>query len=863
MTDLYLHVNSPLRYLDGEMNAVHKDFDKAEVKIALAFPDLYELGMSHLGLKILYEILNAREEYVAERVFTPWPDRGDQLRKEGLPLTSLESDRPLVDFDMIGFTLPYELSCTNILETLDLGGIPLMAAERGDDHPLVAGGGPGTFNPEPLADFFDFFLLGDGEEAISEIADTIKECRSESRRDTLARIARIGGVYVPLFFQPPGGSEKGTCVEAVDGQPSPIKKRILLDLDSVPYPVRPPVPYLESTHDRVTIEIARGCIQRCRFCQAGTTYRPYRERSPATIIAMARENLENTGYDELSLAALSCGDYGRLEEVLSELMARHGDRRVSISLPSLRPGTVTPGVLKEIKKVKRTGFTIAPEAGTQRLRDVVSKGITEEEIMETCTRLFTEGWNRIKLYFMIGLPTETHEDRQGIVDLVGRIRALGKRILGRMPVLGVSVSSFVPKPHTPFQWAPQLPPSELYPILDSLRAQLKKKGATFKWHKPELSALEGAISRGDRRLSAVIRRAWEKGCRFDGWTEHFSFEPWEEAFREHDFDLFEMIGSPHDLDDRLPWDHLCPADLKEFLVEERRLSLETTPSEACDPSACPSCGLCEDYPAGGEEDAPPVEPRPKEAFQKAGVGVKVRLEFAKFGRMRYLPHLSLIRTFQRAFRRAGIPLAYSQGFHPHPRMQAGPPLPMGYGGENEYLDVEIEALMSPLEIVQGLSSRLPDGLEVKRAVAIAGKVPSLFDVINLQKYRVTLLKERLPEKDPGNWIIGCILNAEELAMTRTRKGKTKRLDLRPFVAGVELIGEDEKEIELMITLRRDKGSSARPGDVLRIAGGFAPEEEFTWKITRTANIIVQNDRQLSPIEATARQTGKKTLSCRR
>jgi radical SAM family uncharacterized protein/radical SAM-linked protein len=865
VTDHNLFVKNPLQYLDGEVNASHKDFEGAKARIALVFPDLYELGMSHLGLKILYEILNAREEFLAERAFAPWTDRNEQLRRLGVPLCSLESGRPLGNFDLVGFTLPYELTYTNILNILDLAGIPLAARDRTGSHPFVGGGGPGAANPEVLAEFFDFFLVGDGEEAILEIAAVLAAGRGRGREGTLRKLAGIEGVYVPSLYRAVTG-EGGEGILSLEplhpGVPAVIRKRVLLDLDSAPYPVRPPVPYLETTHDRVTIEIARGCIQRCRFCQASTTYRPYRERSLRTVLEMADRGLASTGYDEISLAALSCGDYRRLEPLLAELMARYADEKVSISLPSLRPGTITGGILREVKKVRRTGFTIAPEAGSQRLRDVVSKGVTEEQIMETCSRLFREGWNRVKLYFMIGLPTETADDRDAIIDLAVRIRKAGKEILGRFPHLSVSVSSFVPKPHTPFQWSSQLTPSELHPILGGLRARLKKRGITFKWHQPELSALEGAISRGDRRMAGVIRSAWEKGRTFDGWTENFDFQPWAEAFREHGIDLDAFIGRERRPEEPLPWDHFTSADLKEFLFEERNRALEAIPSPACDPTDCPSCGLCEDYPMpGGENEA--IEAPAEASPGPATVNGKVRLEFTKYDRMKYLPHLSLMRTFHRALRRAKVPLAYSQGHTPHPKIQPGPPLPMGYEGDCEYIDIETSAVFSPAEISRRLNASLPEGIEIRRAVAVHARSRSLFDMINLQTYRVILPKKHLPSEGPGEWLLSRLRADDDLNIEKTRRGKVKTVNLRPSIATAELSGESGTEIEILLSLHRVNGSAPRPGDVIRVAGGFNREEEFGWKITRTANLVLEDERWNKPINLSNNRNRARTATCRR
>ena len=851
MKDELLTLKNPLQYLDGEVNAVRKDFEAAAARIALAFPDAYELGMSHQGLKILYEIVNARPEHLAERVFAPWLDREAQLRSDGTPLAALESGRPLAHFDILGFTLPYELTYTNILTMLDLGGLPLLARDRDERHPLVCGGGPGAFNPEPLADFFDFFLLGDGEEAILEIMDAVGVSRAagEDREAQLARLGRIAGVYVPRWYRAEhdAAGRFAALVPLRDGAPARIAKRILADLDAAPYPVRPPVPFVETTHDRITIEIARGCIQRCRFCQASTTYRPYRERSAAQVLAMAEAGLASTGYDELSLAALSCGDHRRIEALITELMGRFERRRVSISLPSLRPGTITDPILREIGKVKRTGFTIAPEAGTQRLRDVISKGVTEEVILETCRRLFARGWSGVKLYFMVGLPTETAEDRAGIVALVEKIRRVGRETTGRKPAVSAAVSSFVPKPHTPFQWAAQLLPGALRPIHAKLREELQKRGATFKWHHPDISALEGLLARGDRRLGRVIHLAWLKGRRFDGWTEQFSLAPWLEACGEVGIDFEDFVSRERGIDEPLPWDHLGHPAQDAFLREERERSLAAAPSRPCPIDACEGCGVCEVLPVNRD-----AEPEPAGAaattLPQAAVE-RLRLEYAKVGTLRYLSHLGLARAVQRLFRRADVPLAFSQGHSPHPKIQFGPPLPVGYEGEAEYLDFETSAPVDPAALLARLAAAAPRGLEARALVRVPPRGRSLFDLIALQVYRVVIPKERLPAPDPGAWLVGRILGAAELPAQRERDGVVKTRDVRPLVRGAEVIGESEDAIELRLELRRVGDASARPDEVLRAAGGFPAGEEFWWRISRTANLVSgDHDRWHTPTD---------------
>jgi radical SAM family uncharacterized protein/radical SAM-linked protein len=731
---------------------------------------------------------------------------------------------------------------------LDLGGIPLLARDRGPGHPLVVGGGPGAHNPEPLADFFDLFLLGDGEEAITEILETDRQARAAgaTREERLRALAGIRGVYVPGFYRAEH-DERGrfrALVPLRDGIPERIAKRVVADLDAFPFPVRPPVPYLETTHDRITIEIARGCIQRCRFCQAGPTYRPYRERSVATVLAMAEAGLAATGYDELSLAALSCGDHRRIEELVVELMRRHERRRVSISLPSLRPGTLTEAILREIRKVKRTGFTIAPEAGTQRLRDVVSKNVTEEEILATCRRLFAAGWPGVKLYFMVGLPTETDADRAGIVALVDAIRRAGRESGGRKPALTAAVSSFVPKPHTPFQWSPQALPEALRPIHARLREELRRRGATFKWHLPEISALEGAIARGDRRFGRVILDAWRAGRRFDGWSERFAYGPWLEAAGAAGIDLEAEVGRERGVDEPLPWAHLATPALEAFLRGERERAFAAAPSAACPIDACEGCGVCADVPVLRDLPAPPPPPEPA---APPAVTDRLRMEFAKFGPLRYLSHLALGRAVGRLFRRAGVELAFSQGHSPHPRIHFGPPLPLGYDGDAEYLDFETAGPADVPAVLAALRAASPPGLEIRQIARVPLQGRSLFDMVTLQVYRVVIPKERLPGPGPAEDLAARVTGAAELPVHRERNGTVKTRDVRPLVAGVEVIGETEGELELLLRLRRVGDATARPDEVLRAAGPFPAGEESWWRITRTANLVEHEGTWHTPI----------------
>jgi radical SAM family uncharacterized protein len=609
-------VQKPGRYAGGEWNAVRKDWRSTYIKMAFAFPDVYEVGMSHLGMQILYGVVNEREDALLERVFAPWPDMEEQMRKTGLPLFSLESRKPVRDFDIIGFTLQYELSFTNILNMLDLAGIPLRTEDRaGGDFPLVVAGGPCAFNPEPLAEFIDAFVLGEGEEIINELLDAYLESRrrGEGWREMLLRLARIDGIYVPSFYEVEYNEDGGikSVTPTAGGVPGLVKKRVVADLENVYFPTRPVVPAIESVHDRAMLEVQRGCTRGCRFCQAGVIYRPVREKEPETLLRQAGEIIGATGYGEISLTSLSTSDYSRVRPLVSDLTRKHGAAGVNVSLPSLRVDAFSVDLAKEVQKVRRSSLTFAPEAGTQRLRDVINKGVTEENLMEAVTAAFTGGWQAIKLYFMIGLPTETGADLDGIADLARRVLQRGRELViarGRLKVT-VSVSSFVPKSHTPFQWEPQDTMEELRRKQAFLRERLRGKGLVFNWHDPETSFIEAVLSRGDRRLAGAIEAAWRRGARFDGWSEFFDLHKWLDAFHEMGMDPGWYAHRRYNYEDILPWDHIGAGVSKKYLIQEHRRAMDGQTTHDCRGGRCPGCGLCptlavKPYMAGGETVAP-------------------------------------------------------------------------------------------------------------------------------------------------------------------------------------------------------------------------------------------------------------------
>lgn len=599
-------VNKPLRYVGTEYNSVRKEWNDVKLRTLFAFPDLYEVGMSHLGLRILYHLVNEHPEYLMERVFAPWTDMEQALRERDIPLFSLESYRPIAEFDCIGITLQYEMSYTNILNMLDLGKIPLKADERNDKNPLIMGGGPCAYNPEPLCDFFDFFVLGEGEEVILEVFAAITEHRqkrggSQDRKALLKELSGIKGVYVPLYFEPVYSSE-GTLIEVKpteSGIAPRIVKRVVKDLDKAYFPVKPIVPYTEVVHDRIMLEVLRGCTRGCRFCQAGMIYRPVRERSSEVLEKQAKELISATGYNEISLTSLSTSDHTNIKPLLQSMLDKYEQDKIGISLPSLRVDAFSLDLAKEVQRVRKTGLTFAPEAGTQRLRDVINKGVTEDNLMEVTSAAFEAGWSQIKLYFMIGLPTETFADLDGIVELAYKVLRNGSRILResgrtRQPKITISVSSFVPKAHTPFQWERQDPIELLKEKQIYIKERIRDRRINYNYHEAELSLLEAVFARGDRRLNKLLLRAWEKGCKFDGWSEHFSYSTWREAFEEFDLDPQSLANSAEEFEKMLPWDHLDTGTTKKYLWQEREKAYQVAVTNDCRFQSCTTCGVCQD-----------------------------------------------------------------------------------------------------------------------------------------------------------------------------------------------------------------------------------------------------------------------------
>jgi len=794
-------VEKPSRYLGSEQNAVHKDLFAVSLRFALAFPDMYEIGMSHFGMQILYDILNREPEIAAERVFAPANDMAAELKARNLPLFTLESRMPVGFFDIVGFSLMYELNYTNVLMMLELAGIPLRAAERDGRRPLVIAGGPCTCNPEPVAAFFDAFLIGDGEAATLELARSWLAWKRDGAGDKealLRRWSRIQGVYVPLFYEVGRNASAGPMVVPLRSDAPPVVRAVVADLDRVPFPEKPIVPFGKPVHDRLRLEISRGCSRGCRFCQAGMIYRPVRERSPESLLKMAEASLAATGYEDLSLLSLSSGDYGCMVPLLERLMDRHAADHVAVSLPSLRAGTLTPALMSLIKRVRKTGFTIAPEAGSQRLRDVINKNISRAEIIAAVENAFALGWRVIKLYFMIGLPTETDEDLQALVDLVKHLR----RTKGGQGQINVSVATFIPKAHTPFQWAPQLGLEASRQRIGWLQDRLRLAGIQLKWQDPSVSLIEGVFARGDRSLSRLLEEAFALGCRFDGWSDQFDPGRWQQAFAAAGIDPDDYTTRARGLNESLPWDHLDMRVSKRFLQEEWRRAMSAETVADCRDGDCRQCGGCDFI-----EIAPRThhrvdfndDPKHSRSDVPAAGFRQLRVGYRKTGSAKYFGHLELQNMFLRAFRRAAIPLQFSQGFHPKPKVSFRDALPIGMESEAEEAVVSVPADIDPLTLADRLNPYLPGGVAVTDCSVFSRSAgPSSAETVS---YRITLRQGQFDE----NALAAFLRQADPVIVRRRPNGGLKKLAIRDILVDVSLPDPQRLVVKL----------SAAPGKTLR------------------------------------------------
>jgi radical SAM family uncharacterized protein/radical SAM-linked protein len=742
-------VEKPGRYVGGEWNEIRKDPARVRTKVALAFPDVYEIGMSYLGQKILYDLLNKDREVLAERVFAPWPDLERELRAAGLPLASLENGLPLDAFDIVGFSLLYELNFSNVLTILDLGRIPIVSAERGEDDPLVIAGGPAAFNPEPVADIFDLVYVGDGEEGFPEIVRAVADMRGRglARPELLRELARIEGVYVPSLYRAVAGA--GSALVAPrpgPGAPAVVRKRLMRDFARSAFPERIVVPGLRVVFDRVAIEAARGCPQSCRFCQASTLYFPHRPKDPQVVYKTALRSLRQTGYEDMSLSALSIGDHPQLETTVRALMDELDREKIALSLSSLRPGRLSRGLVESILKVRKTGFTLVPEAGTERLRAVINKKIDDREIREALTFAFEGGWKLVKLYFMIGLPTETGEDIAGIVALVRGVLDLGRSILRATPRVHVSLSSFIPKPHTPFQWLGMEDEAALAAKQAFVRAELgRHRTVEVKTHSIAASVLEAVFSRGDRRLGPVLIGAWERGARFDGWDDRLDGGAWAEAFAAAGIDRGDYLEPlPREL--VLPWDHIDTRVKRSKLALELDAALRNERTPDCLERSCAECRGCEERawkrPARpGKIESLPTAGEP--AGAPAGTVLRYRAFYSKRGKAAYLSHIDLIHVIQRSFRRAGIEVRKTQGFHPKMDFSYGPALPLGMEAMKEVLEFHSDRRLEAREFLERINRSVPPGIRFSGLETIEQGAPSLHKLTERLVYSLDRKSEAL------------------------------------------------------------------------------------------------------------------------
>lgn len=842
-------VSKPNRYLGNALHATRKPLAEAEVSVLLAFPDAYEIGLSNLGIRILHHILNSRPDSACEMTFAPWPDAEHEMRRLGIPLFSLDSHAPAGEFDIIGFSLQYELQYTNVLNMLDLAGLPLRTLQRDERHPLIIAGGAQAFSPESMAEFIDAFVIGDGEEVIHRVVELTKQAKQARlpRRILLRQLAHVRGVYVPSGYETHSSPEGWLVPKARPGYPERVYSAYVQELKKEYYPPMPLVPVGEITHDRLSVEVMRGCTRGCRFCQAGMINRPVREKPGQQVLEEVLRGLQGTGLEEVSLISLSTTDHTQIVEQVEALTDLLCPTRVQLSLPSTRPDNVPVEVARRMAEQRKGSITLAPEAGSQRMRDVINKNHTEEELLTSVRTAAGEGYTGAKLYFMCGLPTENDDDLRAILDLAMRAFQASREVGNKQFKITVSVSPHVPKPHTPFAWAEQVTTAELNRKLGVLRAAVKGKPITLKYRDAETSLLEGVFTRGDRRLCAVIEDAWRRGCRFDAWTEHLRYAIWLDVFAAHGIDPERyLIERSTELEQ--PWDMVSSPVTKKFLVREKIRADKAGITEDCRlEDKCFSCGVVEcpqrpwvKTPHGTVNVDLALASLPAPAFGRAprssrngrgaagataggvATSTRFRIRFEKGSAMRFISHLDLMRTWERSLRRSGLPLAFSQGHHPHIKMSFGPPLPLGYRSRAEVFDLELSKPPG-LDLSDRLDAVLPEGLRVLGFRPILFKTPSLMSQLEGASYRVRFPRSFLAEAGltPETLLptlrtrVDALLARDVVVVRRVSEDKAREFDARPSIAALQP-SSDETPAVLDMHLRFTQRAQARPDDVMAL-----------------------------------------------